>query len=165
MAALEAGKQAPDISAPLIRGGSFRLAEARKHGPVLAAFFKVNCPVCQSAFPYLQRIHSAYGNHKFAVVGVSQNDESETTAFMRQYGVTFPVALDELKKYPASNAYGLTNVPSLFLISPEGKVTMNSVGWSKADFERLNREAAKATGAAVKPLFNAGDDVPEFKPG
>lgn len=166
MPALEAGVAAPEIHLSSLAGAQFSLDQARKRGPVVAAFFKVNCPVCQLAFPYLQRIHKAYSEKgKFTLVGVSQNDAGDTKAFNREFGVTFPTLLDDTRKYPASNAYGLTNVPSVFLVSPEGDIELSSVGWSKQDMEELNRRVAKISGMAAVPLFKPGENVPDFKPG
>ena len=72
MPALESGVLAPEINLSFLDGKKFSLKEALKHGPVVVAFFKVNCPVCQFAFPYLERIFKAYGaSQKFALVGVS----------------------------------------------------------------------------------------------
>jgi peroxiredoxin len=166
MPALEAGVQAPEIDLEYLDGRKFSLKEARKKGPVVAAFFKVSCPVCHLAFPYLERIFKAYGKSgKFTFVGISQDNAADTGNFNRKFGVTFPALLDPVGKYPASNAYGLTNVPSVFLISPEGEIESSSVGWSKADTEQLNRTLAKAANAAPVRIFQAGENIPEFKPG
>lgn len=166
MAALAQGLQAPEFSLPLLSGaGSFSLSHARRQGPVLAAFFKVSCPVCQMAFPYLERIFQAYKPTNVSIVGISQDAAGDTERFARQHGVSFPIALDDPKKYLASRAYGLTNVPTIFLIMPDGGIRISSVGWSKADFEKLNTEVATACGATPKPLFRGDEKVPDFKPG
>jgi cytochrome c biogenesis protein CcmG, thiol:disulfide interchange protein DsbE len=166
MSALETGVRAPEIALSLPDGRKFSLSEARKRGPVVAAFFKVNCPTCQLAFPYLERIFKAYSRAgAFTMVGISQNQASDTEAFNREFGITFPVVLDESGRYPVSNAYGLTNVPSVFLISPEGEIESSTVGWSKADMEGLNRELAKISNLAPAQLFPTGQKVSEFKPG
>ena len=78
---------------------------------MLAVFFKVSCPVCQYTFPFLERMHKAYGDKKVAIVGISQDDQRDTAAFLKEYGVTFPTLLDDPNGYAVSNAYGLTNVP------------------------------------------------------
>lgn len=166
MPALEAGVSAPEIKLLLLDGREFSLQHARKRGPVVAAFFKVNCPVCQLAFPYLERMYKAYAaSEKFTLVGISQNDPGDTQDFNRKFGVTFPTLLDDSRKYPASNAYGLTNVPSVFLISSEGEVEFSIVGWSKKDFEQLNRNLAQVSGVSPAPLFKPGEQVPDHKPG
>jgi len=164
MAALEAGRKAPEILLPTTNGGKFSLAAALERGPVLAAFFKISCPVCQLAAPYLDRISKAYGNGRVTLVGVSQNSREDTLAFMKEFGVTFPVALDPESSYPASNAYGLTNVPSLFLIEPDGKIALSSVGWVKAEIDDVNARIARAAGKPKAAIFD-GNSVPEWKAG
>ena len=166
MPALEAGVHAPEIELQYLDGRNFSLKEERKKGPVVAVFFKVSCPVCQMALPYLERIFKAYeksGNLTF--VGVSQDNAADTKAFNRQFGVTFPILLDPAGKYPASNAYGLTNVPTTFLISPEGEIEFSTVSWSKADVEQLNRRLAAAGNMAAAQIFQPGENISEFKPG
>lgn len=166
MPALEAGVQAPEIELQDLEGRKFSLKQARKKGPVVAVFFKVSCPVCQLALPYLERVFKAYTHSgKFTFVGVSQDNAADTKAFNRQFGVSFPMLLDPAGKYPASNAYGLTNVPTFFLISPEGEIEFSSVSWSKADVEQLGRRLATVSDMSVEPIFAAGEKVPEYKPG
>ena len=86
------------------------LADALAKGPVLAAFFKVSCPTCQFTFPFLERMYEMFGGENFTFWAISQNDAEDTREFLEKYGVRFPALLDE-KGYPASNQYGLTNVP------------------------------------------------------
>jgi peroxiredoxin len=170
MTALAAGTKAPDIQLKTLDGKPFSLAQALARGPVALAFFKVSCPVCQFAFPYLERLHKAYRQNGYTLAGVSQNNAKETAAFNKEFGVTFPVLLDDLDQYPASNAYGLTNVPTIFWIAPgdgagDGEIEVSSVGWLKSDFEALNRKMADAGKISAAPLFKSGESVPEFRAG
>ena len=76
MAALPAGTKAPEISLPALERKRWRqilIAGRAQQGPVLAAFYKVSCPVCQYTFPFLERLHKAYGDRKITIVGISQN--------------------------------------------------------------------------------------------
>ena len=165
MPALEAEALAPNITLRTTNGQEFFLESSRKTAPVILAFFKVGCPTCQYAFPYLERIHKAYSHAKLNVVGISQDDNASTLDFIKKFGVTFPVLLDDIKKYPASNAYGLTNVPSVFLVSTEGRVETSSVGWVKEEIEALNRKAAKMAGTPAIEIFKKGEQVADFKAG
>lgn len=165
MPALMAGVQAPEISLKSVDGQPFSLKGALKKGPVLAAFYKVSCPVCQMAFPYVERLFQGYGKSgKLTVVGVSQDGASDTKAFNREFGITFPVLLDE-KGYPVSNAYKLTNVPTIFLISPDGGIESSIVSWSKQEMEELNKRLSVIAGVPPAQLFRAGEQVPDFRPG
>src|ERR1700733_16179637 len=114
MAALTMGTKAPDFELTAMDGKRFSLQEALAHSPVVLAFFKVSCPTCQYAFPFLERLHQAYGQKNISLFGVSQNSAKETAAFNQEFGVTFPTLLDDPDSYPVSNAYGLTNVPTIF---------------------------------------------------
>jgi cytochrome c biogenesis protein CcmG/thiol:disulfide interchange protein DsbE len=165
VAALTQGKTAPDFSLPAMNGGKFSLREALSRGPVLAAFFKISCPVCQFAFPFLERIYQAHGNKNVAIVGISQNERKDTAAFVKEYGVTFPVLLDDAGEFPISNAYGLTNVPTIFWIAQDGEIEVSSVGWSRSDIEEMNQKAAEADGDALIPVFQPDESVPEFRAG
>jgi peroxiredoxin len=164
MGALPAGEGAPAFSLKNVDGSQVSLAETLKKGPVLAAFFKVNCPTCQFAFPFLERLYETYKDSKFTLLGISQNDATDTREFCKEFGIKFPILVDG-HGYPASNDYGLTNVPTLFLISPEGKIQFTSVGFVKADLEKLAAVAARAAGRSAAPLFKPGEVIPESKPG
>ncbi|HUK86070.1 MAG TPA: TlpA disulfide reductase family protein [Terriglobales bacterium] len=165
MPALETGAAAPEFTLPGMDGKKFSLTEALKRGPVLAAFFKVSCPVCQFTLPFLERIHKACAGTKATVLGISQDDKKETAAFLREYGISFPVLLDDTRSYPVSNAYGLTNVPTVFLITSEGGIEISSVGWSRQDVESLAARLAQAAGKPPAAVFRPGEDVPDFKAG
>ena len=164
MAVLTSGATAPDIQLKTTDGKAFSLKEETAKLPVVvAAFFKAGCPTCQYAFPFLERVYQAYPRDRVRVVGVSQDDPAGTAAFMKQYGVTFPVLLDDTKKYPASNAYQLVNVPSTFVINKAGKVEMTTIGWVKEEFEQLNDLVARATGIPPAQIFKFGEQVKDFK--
>lgn len=165
MAALTPGVTAPDFTLQTMDGKKFSLRETLAHGPVVLAFFKISCPVCQYAFPFLERISRAYGNKKLAIVGVSQNDKKDTALFLKEHGITFPVVLDDTKSYPVSNAYGLTNVPTAFWIAQDGEVEISSVGWVRQEIEEINRLAAEASGNGSRPVFQAGEQIADFRAG
>ena len=165
MATLKAGTLAPDFTLSTMDGKKFSLRDALGRGPVIAAFFKVSCPTCQYTFPFLERIHKTYGNKNVTIVGVSQNEKKDTASFIKEYGVTFPILLDDTKTYPVSNAYGLTNVPSIFWIAPDGEIEVSSVGWDRKEIEDMSRKAAETIGDRVKSIFQSGENVADFRAG
>lgn len=165
MAALAPGKKAPEFSLPEMNGQTISLSDTLARGPVVAVFFKVSCPVCQYALPFLERIYKAHGNKNVTFLGVSENEKKDTVAFLKEYGVTFPVLLEDTRQFPVSNAYGLTNVPTIFWIGQDGEIEISSVGWVRKDLEELSRKAAEVTGSAANPLFQPGEQVPDYRPG
>ena len=162
MAALASGVRAPEVDLPDLQGGRFSLHNRLKRGPVVLFFFKISCPVCQYAAPLLERLHRAYPDA--AIYGVSQNSQKDTERFCREFGTTFPVLLDDSKSYPASNAYGLTNVPSIFLVGSDGEIEVSSVGWSKKDVEEIGRHLGTPVNGP-RQLFPPGEQVADFRAG
>jgi peroxiredoxin len=165
MAALTTDTKGPDFELKAMDGRSFVLSDELAHGPVVLAFFKVSCPTCQYAFPFLERLERAYGHSGVRIIGVSQNNPRDTANFTKEFGVTFPVLLDDSEKYPASNAYGLTNVPTLFWIAQDGEIEVSSVGWVKADFEHINNKMAEARNVPRASVFKPQEDVRDFRAG
>jgi peroxiredoxin len=165
MAALAAGTQAPDFSLSTVDGKTVSLHETLKKGPVVLAFFKVSCPVCQYAFPFYERMFQANRQSNVSFIGISQDKAKDTQAFLKQFGVTFTVALDDPKDYAVSNAYGLTNVPTLFYIEPGGDIEISSVSWSKADVEAVNEKLATLRQQPAAALWRNGEEVRDFRAG
>ena len=165
MPALTPGTAAPDFTLPTMDGRQFSLKEALSKGPVIAAFFKISCPVCQYAFPFLERIYKNSGTKGVTIVGISQDNRRDTNAFMKEFGVNFPVLLEDPASYHTSNAYGLTNVPSIFWIAPDGEVEISSVGWSRPEIEEIYQRISEINGGAAPPLFRAGEEVRDFRAG
>ncbi len=164
MSTINAGAAAPLFALVGMNGQSYSLADALKKGPVLAAFYKISCPVCQFTFPFLERIYEAYGDSNITFWGVSQDDVSGTREFAAEFGVKFPSLIDA-DVYKTSKQYGLTNVPSIFLIQPDGKVQTASVGFNKSDLEKISAALAKASGKPAHPVFLPGEKVPDYRPG
>lgn len=154
---LAAGAPAPDFTLGLLDGGRVHLAAWLAQSPVLAAFFKTTCPTCKLAFPFLERIHQR--SRALRVLAISQDPGPATRGFLDAFSPTLPAALDPAAAgYAVSNAYGITHVPSLFLISPAGIVEWFSTGFSKPAFDELASRAAC-------PLFTPGDHAPLWQPG
>jgi peroxiredoxin len=164
MAKIHAGNKAPDFELNSLDGTSVSLHEALKHGPVVAVFFKVSCPVCQFTFPFLERLFKAYGSDRTTFWAISQDDARDTGDFCAEYGVTFPALIDD-DGFAVSNDYGLTNVPTFYLIAPGGTVQVDSVGFGKKALEKISEELARFLGRAVAPVFKPDEVVPDSKPG
>jgi peroxiredoxin len=164
MSALTPGASAPDFRLPLVGGGEFSLKQMLAKGPVVLAFFKISCPVCQYSLPYFDRLAQALKNKGVSVVAISQDDEENTIRFMRTYGIGLPTARDNEHGYAVSAAYGLTNVPTFFEIAGNGKIVASIVGWSKAEIEEIYARYLDH-GAAGLSLFKPGEQVADFRAG
>jgi len=160
---LRAGLRAPDFTLARLEngtaGGTSDLGQLLTGAPALLAFFKVTCPVCQMTLPFLERLQRGRTPESLDVYGISQDDAADTREFAVEFGLTFPMLLDtEESGYPASNAYGLSHVPSLFLVDRDRKIV-----WSLEGFNRRELLAVSSY-AGVSP-FLPGEKVPEWKAG
>ena len=160
----EVGQLAPEFSLKSLDGQEYSLQQLRNKGPVVLAFFKVSCPVCQFTFPFLQRLSERYAGHGASIVAISQDDARSTREFHQQYGVKFLTLLDD-SKYSVSNAYGLSTVPTIFLVSEDGMVKQSGAGFSKADLESIAAEFSQRRKHAAAPLFRSDEVIPAYKPG
>jgi peroxiredoxin len=152
---LSVGGQAPDFILPALSGGQLSLGELTRAGPVLLAFFKVSCPTCQYTFPFLERLAGA---PELRTIGISQDNPNATAEFCREYGVSFPVALDDAKSgFRVSNAYRITHVPTLFLVEGNS-ITDAFDGFSRRDLEGLGHRFGAS-------LCRPGEKIPDFRPG
>ena len=153
---LEAGARAPDFTLKETSGVPWTLREALARGPVLLTIYKISCPVCQGTLPFLDRITKS---ESLQVVAISQDDESGTAQFREKFGGSMTTLLDpEEDGYRVSNAFAITHVPSIFLIEPDGLISLAVSGFSKSDLESIARRAAQ-------PIFREGEKVKQWVPG
>ena len=156
---LSAGDRAPDFELEDLSGVRRTRSGIAGGKPVLLAFFKVSCPVCQFTFPFLERMYRGKSNQDIAIYAISEDDAQTTLTFNAEHGITFPALLDkEQEGFPASNAYGLSHVPSIFLVEPDGVISRSLMGFDKKGLEELGHRLGKEP-------FRPTEYVPEFKSG
>jgi peroxiredoxin len=156
---LTTGQHAPDFQLDDLNGGKKRLSELLAETPVFLAFFKVSCPTCQFTLPFLDRMYREVAGGRVRRFAVSQDDAEATREFHREFGITMPTLLDSPRGgYPASNAYLLSYVPSMFLVERDGTISWSLVGFHKKDLEALGARLGVAP-------FRPEDRVPEMKSG
>jgi peroxiredoxin len=126
--------------------------------PSVVALFKVGCPTCQYTFPFLERLHQ----RGVRVLGISQDNAKDTKDFAKRFGITFPLGIDA-PGYSISKAYGISTVPSMFVVDGDGSIRYVAEGWLRSDFEELARVAAG--GATPPALFKPAESVLDFKAG
>jgi peroxiredoxin len=159
VAALDPGTPFPSIA---LRDETGAPADPPR-GETLYAVFKTTCPTCELTWPYLERIRRM-GEGRFEVLAVSQDDVKKSRAFAERLGTRLETRYD-LDPWPASDALGVTHVPTLFRVRADGLIAETIVGF---DRERMSALAGRAAAAAGKPpaeLFRRDDHAPPLKPG
>jgi peroxiredoxin len=164
MPTVAAGQMAPRFELKRTDGEPYSLQSALAKGPVLAAFFKVSCSTCRYTFPFLERIYQHFRDKGVQIWGISQDNPYDTERFAKEFGIAFPLLIDE-DHYAISREYGLSYVPTLFLIAPAGNVEVSCDGFSKADLTKIHRFLASHFGVTPAELFRRSEKIPEYKPG
>lgn len=153
---LKTGEFAPGFELPDLGDERHSLSSLLEQGRIILAFFKVSCPTCQMTLPFLERLAQ---QSTARVFGVSQDNAGLSGEFRKEFELTFPVLVDGVERgYPVSNAFGLTHVPSLFLVERDGLISWSSNGFHRGDLQELASQFNIG-------LFHAEDRVPEWKPG
>lgn len=94
---------------------------ALKGRPVLLDFWATWCGPCQAEAPVLNSLAQRYKDRGLAVVGVNTSDEDGlAAAFARKKNLGFPMVYDQGNTI--AKAYGVSSLPTLVLVSKEGKI-------------------------------------------
>ena len=114
------GSVAPDFTLPSTDGKAVTLSWLRGR-PVVIVFFASWCHPCEEELPVLERFEREVGG-RLRVVGVSYHDlASDSTAFVRRLGVTFPALLDS-PDGPIAQRYGVRGIPQTLFVDARGVV-------------------------------------------
>jgi peroxiredoxin len=158
MPALEKGSLAPNFRLEDLDENIRSLDELKKGVLLVLVFYHSGCPTCQFAMPFIGNLARAMKSTNVLIWGVSQDDVDESLRFAQVKGLQMPAMVDS-EPYPVSQAYGLTNVPTLFLIDSDRLIVDQSVGFASEDFVRFARTVAQHAGVAAPDIF-AGQTPP-----
>ena len=144
MPSLEMGTEAPDFEAPDVLGNPVRLSDYRGKYVVLD-FWATWCKDCRAEMPGMKQLYNTYGPKDVAFLGVSFDTDVQS---LIDYGIAneipWMVVCNQIKwkENPISVAYDLHWIPTMFLVSPEGKLL--GVAFHAEDMGKLLDEALKS---------------------
>jgi peroxiredoxin len=121
---LKPGDIAPDFQVKTVDGSPLRLDEFRGKY-VLLDFWATWCGPCRGETPHLKKVYDSFGaNGKFAMIGLSLDEKAEAP---KSYAETNHLPwhqgfLGDWKKATLPDQYGVSGIPSIFLIDPAGKI-------------------------------------------
>jgi thiol-disulfide isomerase/thioredoxin len=120
------GAPAPQLSLPIVGGGTSNLA-ADRGKVVLVNFWATWCEPCKSEMPGLQQLATQLQDQPFRLYSVDlQEDAQSIERYEQQYGLNLYAVIDE--NGTATRAYGVRALPSTFLIDQHGVLHLQRLG-------------------------------------
>lgn len=126
--ATKAGSKFKDIEGKTADGKTVKLSDfAGKGRYVLCDFWASWCGPCMNAVPKVRALLAKYENQGLDLVGINcwERDPEKGPAKAREMDMTWPVIFAEDE---AVDVYGVEAIPTLILISPDGKILERIVG-------------------------------------
>jgi peroxiredoxin len=118
---LKAGTPAPDFRLPRLDGrGDLSLGELRGRR-VLLVFSSPHCGPCNTLAPELEKFHRQHP--ELEMVMISRGEPKENRARVKEYGLTFPVVLQQ--QWEVSRRYAIFATPIAYLIDEAGVITQD----------------------------------------
>ena len=130
------GMEAPDFIVEMFDGQKVRLSDLRGK-VVLVNFWATWCPPCREELTRVQAdIIDRFAGKDFVFLPISRGEEKQTVAaFRKRMNYTFPMGLDPDQKI--FRRYAKNYIPRNFLVGPDGKIILASIGYDKKEFAHL----------------------------
>ncbi len=122
------GFLAPDFSLADPKGDVYTLSKLRGKA-VLVNLWATWCPPCRAEMPEIEAQYEKYAPQGLVVLGVNATDQDaplDIVPFVQQYGLTFPILLDETGE--VGRKYELRSLPSTFFINRDGTIAEVVIG-------------------------------------
>jgi peroxiredoxin len=94
---------------------------------VLLDFWAMWCGPCRLIQPKLSALQAKYGAQGLSVVGITTDELEQAAAFKERTQMRYPVVSDPNGE--TTSAYGVSGLPTLFVIDKRGVVRDVTVGY------------------------------------
>jgi thiol-disulfide isomerase/thioredoxin len=152
---LKVGDEAPAWTLKDPEGTDHSLADY-KGKTVVIDFWASWCGPCKRAMPGIQRIQDRYAGQPVAVLGLDcmeKDDEgtAKAASYFKDQSFTYTLLLGA--DQPAKD-YHVSSIPAIYVIGPDGKIAMVTVGFNPA----LDEKVAGVIDTQLKGQGNADTD-------
>ncbi|MFF2481246.1 TlpA disulfide reductase family protein [Paenibacillus sp. NPDC058071] len=126
---LAQGNVAPDFELKTLDGEVVKLSDFRGKR-VIVNMWATWCPPCRAEMPDMQKFYDTYKDDRVAVLAVNMTESEKSVgqvpSFLDEYGITFPVILDE--KSEVANLYQVRSLPTSYMIDSDGVIQQKIIG-------------------------------------
>ncbi|MDR0688886.1 MAG: TlpA family protein disulfide reductase [Spirochaetaceae bacterium] len=124
-----------DFSLPLTDGTNLDTEKLRGK-VVFLNFWATWCGPCRAEMPSMEALYRRFKDQDLEILAVNvQESLRQVTAFMDQWGLTFPAALDS--RGSVGSAYGVMAIPTTYIVNREGRIIARVVGSLNWDTPKL----------------------------
>lgn len=139
---------APDFVLKDLDGSAITLSK-EKGKVVFLEFWASWCPPCRKSIPAVERLSRKFKDSNVVFLGINLESNTEKIKkFVKRNGMTYRVMLDT---DDVAEKYGVSGVPSFFIINPKGEIIKSYSGFDPGmedEWEKLISESVPAS----KPL-------------
>ncbi len=138
----------PMSSAWVVAEESLDLSQYKGKQAVYIDFWASWCGPCRQSFPWLNQMNSRYAEQGLKVIAVNvDSDRDDAIEFLAEHPANFQVIYDP--KGTLAERFGIQGMPSAVLISREGEVVSQHIGFKKDRAEHYEQ--------SIKQLLAEGE--------
>ena len=141
--------KAPGFSAKKLNGKKVKLKNYRGK-IVFLNFWATWCPPCRKEMPSMEKLHNKMKGKKFVMLAVSNEEKATVNKFIKSRKFTFPVLISG-----AASKYGVTGIPTTFIIDEKGYLLGMLVGssdWADKRVVSLFKKLASGKSSGAKEV-------------
>ncbi|MED0677509.1 TlpA disulfide reductase family protein [Aneurinibacillus thermoaerophilus] len=136
---IEKGNMAPDFTLKSLDDQEFKLSQF-KGKKVIINLWATWCPPCRAEMPDMQKFFEENKEDGLIILGVnltqSEKSRDNVSTFLNEFGITFPVVLDEDNK--VADTYQVVSIPTSYIIDSQGIIQEKIIGpMNKEMMEKL----------------------------
>jgi DsbE subfamily thiol:disulfide oxidoreductase len=116
----------PDFRLKTLDDNTINLSDYRGQVVVLN-FWATWCLPCKEEMPDLEAVYQLYKEDNLIIIGVNVYETADDTArFVRELGVSFPIALDDNGR--VAHQFGVSGLPVTVVIGKSGQIEYRHTG-------------------------------------
>lgn len=103
-----------------------------KNRVVYIDFWASWCKPCRQSFPFMNELHTRYNKQGLVVIAINLDEQKKQAAlFLQKHPASFLIAYDINGE--TAKQYGLTVMPSSWIIDRKGNIISHTIGFKEAD--------------------------------